>query len=132
MNATDKMTDPTEQELAEYWARELGHKRDYPDHWNFIIAGHNWRPHKDHLARFMFHEEKSAPIIAHLIQEYMEGEDFWWRFEHDCDTNKFGAFYTKSISMKPGEWENLYIWNENKWIANALAAWRAKEGKKNE
>ena len=120
------MTDPTEQELAEYFAGKLGHKRDYPDHWNFKIDGHNYRPHEDYLAQFMFQDVKTAPIIAHLIQNYMEGEGYVWSLKKG---NGYTADYELRENIKDA-WKHHAIGNsDNKWLTNALAAWRTKEGK---
>ena len=108
------MTDPTEQELAKYWLDKI------PE-----IAG-GWVRTINHTARVMFHSDMSSPLIAHLIQNFMEGEGYIWSLKKG---NGYTADYELRENIKDAWKHHAVANNENKWLANALAAWRAKEEK---
>jgi len=115
------MTNSTEQELAEYWAGKLGWKQ-----WTEAQMGYDsWQGPapfgeilEHHLSVTFFNNDEKSPIIAHLIQEYMEGEGYSWTMTHAGD--HFYAMYCQ------GE-ITASTYTENKWLANATAAWKALE-----
>ena len=123
-------------DLASYWAEKLGwyyiEDGDYgkryihpPDSFVPVLKIDN--PSgcvnaNENLAYVLFESEVMAPIIAHLIQEYMEGEGYVWSLKKG---NGYTADYELRENIKDAWKHHAVVNNENKWMANALAAWRA-------
>ncbi|MCH8049005.1 hypothetical protein IIC44_02830 [Patescibacteria group bacterium] len=106
-------TDPTEQELAEYWADIIP---------NVHFLGYRFSVNAENI----FHTKITPIIFAHLIQNFMEGEGYVWSLKKG---NGYTADYELRENIKDA-WKHHAIGNsDNKWLTNALAAWRAKEGK---
>jgi len=114
------MTEINETELlAEFWAEKLVSTRD-----EFIdiidTRDKNW----------YFLDESTAPIIAHLIQEYMEGEGFSHAGHYFKDIGYDTKHYEKAYWNHSGNKNQGGCNNKNKWLANAEAARKALKGKK--
>ena len=108
------MTEINKQEVAEYWAGKI----DFGPLGTRFFA-------TDELGYDFFENVSTAPIFAHLIQEYMEGEGF--------------SLIINSYPYKPPAHEYLYFFDDdidgrtehdNKFYANALAAMNALKGVK--
>jgi len=104
------MTDINEQELAEFWLSKV------PE----IDGG--WRRDNGHTAWVMFHTEASSPIIAHLIQEFMEVEGFTIEYKKKPELPS-GHFF--KYSRFSNDFPVGHHIDKNKWIANAEAARKA-------
>jgi len=123
------MTETEQQKLAEFWAEKL-FKPDKFGHYYVPFLDEHWVTGHKTFTSLFFYNIESAPIIAHFVQEYMEGEGF-----------SHTHHYFKDIGYGTKNYESSF-WNhdkkptfvgghngENKWLANAEAARRALEKK---
>ena len=125
------MTPKKQKQLAEFAAEFLGyHKDDSSFYWLGELSGRDAGQGLgsplaiDELVYELFESEQTAPILAYLAKREMEKRGYWWRAEYEdgieppeAQEDRYGYFFTKIVSAKAHEWNNLIIWNNNEYIA---------------
>jgi len=128
-----------EKSLAEFWAEKLGFKLlcapvagidiekwCFPANAEALSFVHSCQREK--LKTYFFDSRLgTSPIIAHLIQEYMEGEGFSHTTSHKTDSDNNYVSYYRTFYPTEETWrvQSGRADDPNKWIASAEAARQA-------